>query len=55
VHRSHIVNLDRIVGLKRAGDSGAIELPDRSTVPVSRSRLGLLKTRLNRSMGEAVT
>jgi NO-binding membrane sensor protein with MHYT domain len=55
VHRSHIVNLDRIVGLKRAGDSGAIELPDRSTVPVSRSRLGLLKTRLNRSIGEAVT
>jgi NO-binding membrane sensor protein with MHYT domain len=55
VHRSHIVNLDRIVGLKRAGDSGAIELPDRSTVPVSRSRLGWLKARLNRSMGEAVT
>jgi DNA-binding LytR/AlgR family response regulator len=55
VHRSHIVNLDRVVGLKRAGDSGAIELPDRSTVPVSRSRLGWLKARLNRSVGEAVT
>jgi NO-binding membrane sensor protein with MHYT domain len=55
VHRSHIVNLDRIVALKRAGDSGAVELPDRSTVPVSRSRLGWLKARLNRSMGEAVT
>src|SRR5215475_2503111 len=55
VHRSHIVNLDRIVGLKRAGDSGAVELPDRSTVPVSRSRLGWLKARLNRSLGEAVT
>jgi diguanylate cyclase len=55
VHRSHIVNLDRVVGLKRAGDSGAIELPDRSTVPVSCSRLGWLKARLNRSMGEAVT
>jgi NO-binding membrane sensor protein with MHYT domain len=55
VHRSHIVNLDRIVGLKRAGDSGAIELPDRSTVPVSRSRLSWLKARLNRTMGEAVT
>ena len=54
VHRSHIVNLDRIVGLKRAGDSGAVELPDRSTVPVSRSRLGWLKARLNRSVGEAV-
>jgi DNA-binding LytR/AlgR family response regulator len=49
VHRSHIVNLDRVVGLKRAGDSGALELPDRSTVPVSRSRLSWLKTRLNRN------
>jgi NO-binding membrane sensor protein with MHYT domain len=55
VHRSHIVNLDRVVGLRRAGDSGAIELPDRSTVPVSRSRLGWLKARLNRRIGEAVT
>jgi NO-binding membrane sensor protein with MHYT domain len=55
VHRSHIVNLDRIVALKRAGDSGAVELPDRSTVPVSRSRLGWLKARLSRSMDEAVT
>jgi DNA-binding LytR/AlgR family response regulator len=55
VHRSHIVNLDRVIGLKRAGDSGAIELPDRSTVPVSRSRLGWLKARLSRSVGEAVT
>ncbi len=55
VHRSHIVNLDRVVALKRAGDSGAVELPDRSTVPVSRSRLGWLKSRLNGSVGEAVT
>jgi NO-binding membrane sensor protein with MHYT domain len=55
VHRSHIVNLDRVVALKRAGDSGAVELPDRSTVPVSRSRLGWLKARLDRSVGEAVT
>src|SRR5262245_51441270 len=50
VHRSHIVNLNRIVALKRAGDSGAIELPDRSTVPVSRSRLGWLKSRLNQNL-----
>ncbi len=55
VHRSHIVNLERVVALKRAGDSGAVELPDRSTVPVSRSRLAWLKARLNRSLGEAVT
>jgi NO-binding membrane sensor protein with MHYT domain len=55
VHRSHIVNLDRVIGLKRAGDSGAIELPDRSTVPVSRSRLGWLKNRLNRNIDLPVT
>ena len=55
VHRSHIVNLDRVIGLKRAGDSGAIELPDRSTVPVSRSRLGWLKARLNGNVDLPVT
>jgi NO-binding membrane sensor protein with MHYT domain len=54
VHRSHIVNAERIVGLKRAGDGGLIELAaaDRYTVPVSRSRLGWLKSRLK--TGEAV-
>jgi NO-binding membrane sensor protein with MHYT domain len=48
VHRSHIVNLDRVVGLKRAGDNGVIELAgsDRYTVPVSRSRFGWLRARL---------
>jgi NO-binding membrane sensor protein with MHYT domain len=48
VHRSHIVALDRIVGLKRAGDNGLIELKagDRYTVPVSRSRLGWLKSQV---------
>jgi NO-binding membrane sensor protein with MHYT domain len=48
VHRSHIVNVDRIVGLKRVGDNGLIELAaeDRYTVPVSRSRFGTLKSRL---------
>ena len=50
-----IVNLDRVVGLKRAGDSGAVELPDRSTVPVSRSRLGWLKARLNQKIGLAMS
>ena len=29
VHRSHIVNIDRVVGLKRAGDNGLIELAGR--------------------------
>jgi DNA-binding LytR/AlgR family response regulator len=48
VHRSHIVNLDRVVGLKRAGDNGLIELAggQHYTVPVSRSRFGDLRSRL---------
>ena len=48
VHRSHIVNLDRVVGLKRHGDNGLVELAgsERQTVPVSRSRFGRLKSRL---------
>jgi diguanylate cyclase len=48
VHRSHIVNMDRVVGLRRAGDNGVIELAamDRYTVPVSRSRFGGLRSRL---------
>jgi NO-binding membrane sensor protein with MHYT domain len=48
VHRSHIVNIDRIVGLKRVGDTGVIELAamDPYTVPVSRGRLAWLKARL---------
>jgi DNA-binding LytR/AlgR family response regulator len=55
VHRSHIVNLDRIVRLRRAGDSGLIELAagDRYTVPVSRSRVSWLKTRLAPKADEA--
>jgi NO-binding membrane sensor protein with MHYT domain len=55
VHRSHIVNVDRVVGLRRAGDNGVIELAgaDRYTVPVSRSRLGPLKSRLVPRMAAA--
>jgi NO-binding membrane sensor protein with MHYT domain len=56
VHRSHIVNLDQVAGLKRAGDNGVVELAgsDRYTVPVSRSRFGLLKSRLGLRFGEAI-
>lgn len=48
VHRSHIVNIDRIVRLKRSGDKGVIELksPDSYTVPVARGRMSWVKTRL---------
>lgn len=55
VHRSHIVNIERVAGLRRAGDNGVIELAasERYTVPVSRSRLRRLKTRLGQRMGEA--
>jgi NO-binding membrane sensor protein with MHYT domain len=56
VHRSHIVNIERIVGLKRAGDNGVIELAatDHYTVPVSRARFGWLKSRLRPRADEAV-
>jgi NO-binding membrane sensor protein with MHYT domain len=48
VHRSHIVNLERVTALRRSGDNGVIELAgeERCTVPVSRSRIRWLKTRL---------
>jgi diguanylate cyclase len=56
VHRSHIVNLSRVVGLKRAGDNGVIELAglNRYTVPVSRSRFGGLRSRLELRPSPAV-
>ena len=55
VHRSHIVNIDRIVGLKRAGDNGIVELAgsDRYAVPVARSRVGWLKTRMGSRLEQA--
>jgi len=55
VHRSHIVNLDRIAGLRRAGDNGVVELTGsgRYSVPVSRNRFNLLKSRLGSTIGEA--
>ncbi len=46
VHRSHIVNLERVVGLKRSGDHGLIELAGHDPVPVSRARFGDLKSQL---------
>jgi len=48
VHRSHLVNIDRITALRRAGDNGVVELSgdERQTVPVSRSRFNSLKSRL---------
>jgi len=54
VHRSHIVAIDRIVGLKRVGETGLIELAalEPYTVPVSRGRLAWLKSRLALTTGD---
>ncbi len=48
VHRSHIVNIDRVVGYRRSGDNELVEMAGatRCLVPVSRSRIGSLKTRV---------
>ena len=48
VHRSHIVNIDRVVGYKRSGDNEMVEMAGVHTylVPVSRSRIGSLKSRV---------
>ena len=55
VHRSHIVNIERVAGLRRAGDNGVIELAgiDSYTVPVSRSRMRRLKMRLGQHLDAA--
>jgi diguanylate cyclase len=48
VHRSHIVNIDRVVGYRRSGDNELVELSaaDSYGVPVSRTRIRVLKSRL---------
>ncbi len=48
VHRSHIVNIDRVIGYKRAGDNELVEMAGghHYAVPVSRSRIGSLKSRV---------
>ena len=46
VHRSHIVNIERVVGYKRSGDNEMVEMHGGQPVPVSRSRVGLLKSRV---------
>ncbi|WP_349369473.1 MHYT domain-containing protein [Salinarimonas sp.] len=45
VHRSHIVNLDHVTAVRRAGDNGAVDLAGCGTVPVARGRLAALKRR----------
>ncbi len=57
VHRSHIVNLDRVVGLKRSGDGGLVELAaqDRYSVPVARSRVSSFKARIYSKSDQVAT
>ena len=53
VHRSHIVNIELVVGYRRSGDNELVEMAGatRSLVPVSRSRIGSLKTRVAKLNG----
>lgn len=55
VHRSHIVNLDRIATLKRSGDAAEVSLASRVPyrVPVARSRNRWLKEQLQLRVGAA--
>jgi hypothetical protein len=57
VHRSHIVNLDRVVGMRRSGDGGLVELaaPDRYSVPVARSRVGWFKARIGSKLDQVAS
>ncbi len=53
VHRSHIVNIERVVGYRRSGDSEMVEMAaaEHYAVPVSRSRVGWLKSRIGARAG----
>jgi diguanylate cyclase len=48
IHRSHIVNIERVIGYKRSGDHEMVEMDAVRdyAVPISRSRVTSLKTRV---------
>ena len=54
VHRSHIINIERVKGYRRNGDSELVDMAveDRYSVPVSRSRLTWLKSRVGVQSGQ---
>jgi hypothetical protein len=54
IHRSHIVNIERVVGYKRSGDNEMVEMDAGQdyVVPVSRSRIGWLKSRVAALTGD---
>lgn len=48
VHRSHIINVERIVRVRKTGDNGLVELAggEGYTVPVSRGRMAFVKAQI---------
>ncbi|MDR3496887.1 MAG: MHYT domain-containing protein [Ancalomicrobiaceae bacterium] len=55
IHRSHIVNIDRVSMLKQSGDASQVALSTRTAywAPVARSRNRWLKQRLEARLGKA--
>jgi diguanylate cyclase len=53
IHRSHIVNIERVIGYRRSGDSEMVEMDAARhyPVPVSRSRVGWLRSRVAAASG----
>ncbi len=53
IHRSHIINIERVIGHRRSGDSEVVEMAatEHYAVPVSRSRVGWLKSRISEKAG----
>jgi len=55
VHRSHIINVERIVRVRKTGDNGLVELAGAEgyTVPVSRSRMAWVKAQIGTDRARA--
>lgn len=53
IHRSHIINIERVIGYRRSGDSDMVEMAatDHYAVPISRSRVSWLKSRIGVKLG----
>jgi hypothetical protein len=53
IHRSHIINIARVVGYRRIGESEMVEMAaaEHYAVPVSRSRVNWLKSRISAKTG----
>jgi NO-binding membrane sensor protein with MHYT domain len=55
VHRSHILRVDRVKALRRAGDHGMADLDTKASMsaPISRARYAQLKSRLRAAAAQA--